>query len=123
MQFFEAIKTFWMKYATFSGRARRSEYWFAFLFYAIVYSAAEIVDPSHGDYNSRLAALWSLANTVPLLAIGARRLHDIGKPATNLLWFLLPVVGWVMLIVWFCRDTQPGANAYGDSPKPAAGSN
>ena len=122
MNFTTAIKTFWVKYATFSGRARRSEYWFAILFCAIVSSAAEILDPTHGDYNSRLGALWSLATAIPSLAIGARRLHDIGKKATNLFFLLLPVVGWIILIVWFCRDSAAGSNEFGESVKPAKSS-
>lgn len=120
MNFTTAIKTFWVKYATFAGRARRSEYWYAILFCALVSTAADAIDPSHGDYNSRLAGLWSIATALPTLAIGARRLHDIGKRATNLFFLLLPIVGWIMLIVWFSRDSQPEANEFGEPVKAAS---
>lgn len=121
MNFKDAIKTFWVKYATFKGRARRSEYWFAVLFVTLVSSACQLIDPSHGDYNSRLAGVWSLATFIPSLAIGVRRLHDIGKRGTYLWFALLPIVGWILLIVWFSTDSQPGTNAFGESVKPTAG--
>lgn len=121
MDFPTAIKNFWSHYLTFTGRARRSEYWYAILFAALVSTAAEIIDPSHGHYSSRLRALWLLATCLPSLSIGARRLHDIGKRGTNLFFILLPIVGWIILIVWFCRESQPGSNEFGEPVKPLTG--
>ena len=119
MTFANAIKNFWINYVVFTGRARRSEYWLAFLFVFLVSAAAGIVDPSHHGYDSRLQGLWSLATALPLISAGARRLHDIGKKATNLFWLLLPIPGWIFLAIWFAREGQPGANEFGEAVKPA----
>ena len=58
-----------------------------------------------------------LACLIPSLAIGARRLHDIGKSGWNLLLGLIPLVGCIILIIWFCQDGQVGPNEYGEDPK------
>jgi uncharacterized membrane protein YhaH (DUF805 family) len=122
MKFGEAIKSFFRKYATFSGRARRSEYWFAVLFVALVGMAASIINPGHMDedgwrQSGTLENLWSLATLVPSLAIGVRRLHDTGRSGKYLFWLLLPLAGAIMVIVRLCEDSAKGANDYGDPVK------
>ena len=64
-----------------------------------------------------LASLWSLALLIPGLAVTWRRLHDIGKKGTNWFWIFVPIVGWIMLIVWAARPGQEGPNQYGPDPK------
>ena len=117
MSFGTAIATFWSKYATFTGRARRSEFWFAQLFLVLVSLAVAIVFPGQGDSNSAASNLWALATLVPSLAIGARRLHDTGRSGKNLFWLLLIVVGWIILLVYLLEDSKPGTNDYGDPVK------
>jgi uncharacterized membrane protein YhaH (DUF805 family) len=117
MSFGTAIATFWSKYATFTGRARRSEFWFAQLFLLLVSLAVAIVFPGEGDNNSAMSNLWALATLVPSLAIGARRLHDTGRSGKNLFWLLLVVVGWIILLVYLLEDSKPGTNEYGDAVK------
>lgn len=117
MSFGTAIATFWTKYATFSGRARRSEFWFAQLFLLLVSLAIAIVFPGEGDSNSAATNLWALATLVPSLAIGARRLHDTGRSGKNLFWLLLVIVGWIILLVYLLEDSKPGANKYGEPVK------
>lgn len=117
MSFGTAIATFFSKYAVFSGRARRSEFWFAQLFLALVSIAIAIVFPGEGNDNSAATNLWAIATLVPSLAIGARRLHDTGRSAHNLWWLLLLVVGWIILLVYLVEDSKPGANKYGDPVK------
>ena len=117
MSFGQAIKSFWAKYATFTGRARRSEYWYAWLFVALVSAAIAIVFPGHGNQSSPQSQLWSLATLIPGLAIGARRLHDTGRSAKNLWWLLLVIVGWIILLVYVLEDSKPGANEYGEPVK------
>lgn len=117
MSFGEAIKSFWSKYATFSGRARRSEYWYAWLFVSLIAAAVAIVAPGHDGDSSAASNLWSLATLVPGLAMGARRLHDTGRSAKNLWWLLLPVVGWIILLIYVLEDSKPGANEYGEPVK------
>lgn len=110
-----AIKRFFQNYATFSGRARRSEYWLAILFWYIVSMALTIIAGDSGL--TVLASLWSLATFVPALAIVVRRLHDTGKSGWYYLWILLPLVGWIIILVQLCKDSEPGTNQYGPNPK------
>ncbi len=105
MDFGTSLKTCFSKYATFEGRARRSEFWW---FYLAVFI---------GSWIPYLGAIWSLVVIIPTLAAGARRLHDTGRSAWNLLWMLLPVVGAILLIVWWAQDSKPGANEYGEPVK------
>lgn len=87
MSFGAAISSFFTKYATFSGRARRSEFWYVALFTTLVSIVISIVAPGpFMDFNgvmvqqqSMLANLWSLATLVPSLALTWRRLHDVNK--------------------------------------------
>ena len=105
VEFIEACKMFWKRYAEFEGRSRRSEYWWAYLMTFLLGCIPGL------NYISGLACL------IPSLAIGARRLHDIGKSGWNLLIGLIPIVGWIILIIWFCQDGQVGPNEYGEDPK------
>lgn len=118
MGFGEAVQSVFSKYATFSGRARRSEYWYFVLLQVIVtavlnglYSATESVA------FSAILVLFDLALLVPSLAVCWRRLHDIGRSGAYYFFVLIPLVGWILLLVWMCQDSQPGANQYGPSPK------
>lgn len=118
MGFGEAVQSVFSKYATFSGRARRSEYWYFVLLQVIVtavlnglYSATESVA------FSAILVLFDLALLVPSLAVCWRRLHDIGRSGAYYFFVLIPLVGWILLLVWMCQDSQPGANQYGPNPK------
>ena len=107
--FIDAIKLFFTKYADFSTRSRRSEYWWAFLFCTLASMAAGII-------SKNFAGLWSLAVLIPTIAISVRRLHDIGRPGTWYLLNLIPIVGSIILIVWYCQDST-GDNQWGPNPK------
>ena len=107
--FIEAIKLFFTKYADFSTRSRRSEYWWIVLFGVL---ASAVAGAILRDYSW----LWTLAMLVPSIAIGVRRLHDIGKGGAWYLLNLIPLVGSIILIVWFCQDSAPD-NQWGPNPK------
>ena len=116
MQFMEAVKSVFSKYATFSGRARRSEYWYFFLFCFIVNLVlSALIGAAEGL--AFLSTLWSLATLVPTWAVSWRRMHDIGKSGAWYFIILVPIVGIILWIVWVCRDSEPGSNFYGDCPK------
>jgi len=125
MSFGDAIKSFFTKYVTFSGRARRSEYWYSVLFTTLVSTAIMIIWPGSVDYigeieiqrASAISDLWSLAIFLPSLAITWRRLHDIGRKGTYFFFILIPIVGIIMLIIQLAKDSQAGANAYGEPVK------
>jgi len=121
MSFVDAIKSFFKNYANFKGRARRSELWWAVLFTSLVSAGLSIVFPgpiteAYGftiQQNSPIVSLWSLATLVPSLAITWRRLHDVSKPGTYFLFILLPIVGWILLLIDLVKDSTPGANTFG----------
>jgi uncharacterized membrane protein YhaH (DUF805 family) len=125
MSFGAAIASFFSKYATFSGRARRSEFWYAVLFTTLVSVAISTVSPGSvmvvNDFaipqSSFASNLWQLAIFVPSLALSWRRLHDVGRNGTYYLFILIPIVGWIMLLIQFLKDSQPGANAFGEPVK------
>jgi uncharacterized membrane protein YhaH (DUF805 family) len=108
----QAFLRFWKKYATFSGRASRSEYWWVVLIssvVSIVFYLVELVaaggdvaaaDTAMTDPGDILNYLWSLATVVPSLAVSVRRLHDVDRSGWWMLIGLLPLVGWILLIVW-----------------------
>lgn len=99
MTFVESVSTCFKKYADFSGRATRSEYWWFFLFALLLPPAAMMV----GDAVSRLS---SLALVLPSLAVGARRLHDVDKSAWFLLLWLIPLIGWIVLMAWAAQEGE-----------------
>jgi uncharacterized membrane protein YhaH (DUF805 family) len=125
MSFGAAIASFFSKYATFSGRARRSEFWYAVLFTTLVSVVISTVFPGSVmvvndvaiPQSSLASNLWQLAIFVPSLALTWRRLHDVGRKGTYYLFILIPIVGWIMLFIQFVKDSQPGANAFGESVK------
>lgn len=108
MDFMAAVKTCFSKYADFSGRATRSEYWYFFLFNFIVGIVL--------GWIPFLGWLVSLALLVPSLAVAWRRLHDMGKSGAFYLFILIPLVGWIFVLIWLCKETQPGDNQYGPQP-------
>lgn len=104
------------QYADFNGRARRQEYWMFILFNLIFSVVASVLDTVLGTWGA-IAGLYGLAMLIPSLAVGARRLHDIGKSGWMLLVALIPLIGAIWLIVLFVMDSTPGSNEYGANPK------
>ena len=100
MSFQEAIKTCFAKYADFTGRASRAEYWWWVLFVVLCSMALSMV-------GHVLGALFSIAVLLPGLAVGARRLHDADHSAWWLLIAVIPLVGPIVLIVMFLQPTAP----------------
>ena len=62
-------------------------------------------------------SLYNLIWLLPGLAVAVLRLHDIGKSGLNVLWVFLPIIGWIMLLYWYCQDSQPEENKWGANPK------
>ena len=110
------------KYTVFSGRARRKEYWFFVLWYVIISIGLAIIDAVAGlrigDVGV-LQVLYALAVLIPSLAVAVRRLHDTGRTGWWLLIGLIPLIGFIVLLVFMFLDSQPGENEYGPSPKAA----
>ena len=108
MNFFDAIKTCFSKYVTFSGRASRSEFWYFYLFSIILNIILFIVS----DIFMWVSALLLI---LPLLAVTARRLHDINKSGWWQLIGFVPIIGWVM-IFFYIKKSDLEDNKYGSIP-------
>lgn len=108
----------WKKYAEFSGRARRMEYWMFTLFNYIIYFVLALslsaITPKGAIF---ILAIYTLAILLPSIAVLVRRLHDTGRSAWWLLIALVPVVGGIVLLVFMVLDSDAGENQYGPSPK------
>ena len=110
------------QYADFNGRARRKEYWMFFLFNMIFAFVAAILDNVIGTASPELGdgilyGLYALALFIPGLAVGVRRLHDVGKSGWMMFIALIPLIGAIWLIVLMVTDSNPGENQYGENPK------
>ena len=107
----EAFTRVWKKYAVFTGRASRSEYWWWALASAIVSAALNAISPTvvngQPTGSSALGGLWVLVTIVPSLAVAARRLHDVNLSGWLLLLALIPVLGWIALIVMLAQRENP----------------
>lgn len=126
-----AVKTVYGKYATFEGRASRSEFWFFRLFYLLVFAAFIAVGITLSSFNKPgeppnpaiatlitvlgiAAVLFLIANIIPEIAVSVRRIHDTGADgAWFVLWFFFGIVG----LIWSCIPGTPGDNPYGSDPR------
>lgn len=132
MNFMEAVKSVYGKYATFGGRAARSEYWWFVLFNIIVAIIIMAVESMLGLGSGSMSAdgggvsasyaggplsiIWSLGNLIPSIAVGVRRLHDTDRSGWWLLIGLIPLIGAIVLIVWFAAKGTTGPNQHGADP-------
>ena len=111
----------WKKFAVFGGRARRREYWFFTLFNMIIALVLGLIDGFLGFTTEFgigiLGGLFSLAIIIPGLAVAIRRLHDTNRSGWWLLIALVPFIGFIILLVFYLTDSDPGDNRYGPNPK------
>ncbi len=106
MGFSDAIKRCFSRYSQFEGRAARPEYWWFWLFVFVVTAAARVL----GDVVNAITALVMI---LPLLSAGVRRLHDTGRSGFWLLLCFVPVVGWIVVVIFLAERGFPGPNDYG----------
>ena len=127
MGFMDALTTvFRNKYATFSGRASRSEYWWSYLGYFVIATVLQIfaiiggiilIDAGELALLPSLIALVGIvAMIIPTIAVSVRRMHDTGKSGWMLLILIIPCIGFILWIVWMVEDGQAHDNAYGPVP-------
>ncbi|MBP5707801.1 MAG: DUF805 domain-containing protein [Alphaproteobacteria bacterium] len=127
-----ALKNFWVDYVGW-GRARRSEYWWVILFYEWVFPfvvsfvlnfMAGFAAAVFGGYDNAISVLftgadvlisglWTLVLMVGCFCLVARRLHDTNRSNWNVLWVLLPIIGWIVLLVYLCQPGDKKANRFG----------
>lgn len=123
MGFGEAIQTCLAKYATFRGRASRSEYWWFYLFFLLVLTATAILDmallgydPANPSAAPWLSVVGLLALFLPSLAAAIRRLHDTDKSGWWYLLTFVPVVGGIVLLIFLLLRGTAGSNRFGPDP-------
>jgi uncharacterized membrane protein YhaH (DUF805 family) len=123
MTFPDAVRRCFTLYATFAGRARRSEFWFFWLFNLLAHGVAGILDAALFSVAAPLNAIVSLVLLVPNLAVAVRRLHDVGRSGWWLLIVLVPLIGIVVLLIWYLSRGEDGPNRFGTDPRaiPQAG--
>jgi len=112
------------KYAVFTGRARRKEYWFFVLFNIIISILLGVIDGVTGSFSPEagmgiLGGIYTLAILIPGLAVSVRRLHDTSRSGWWLLIALIPLIGGIILIVLMASDSKSEENQYGANPKLA----
>ncbi|MEX2980697.1 DUF805 domain-containing protein [Streptomyces sp. C36] len=107
------------KYATFSGRAGRPEFWMFTLISFVISIVLAVIDSTLGTAPV-IGLVYSLAVLLPGLAVGVRRLHDIDRSGWWLLLALIPILGSIVLLVFFALPGTPGENSYGPKPLEAA---
>lgn len=118
--FFDAIKN---RYADFDGRASRQEFWMFNLFYLLFVIAISLLIIPFGNSETGLniifgiIVVYSLGLAIPIWAVTARRLHDIGLSGWWSLLSFIPYLGTVVLLIMCCMDSKPGSNKYGNNPK------
>jgi uncharacterized membrane protein YhaH (DUF805 family) len=137
MTFGAAVQSCLSKYATFTGRAPRSEFWWFWVFTILVDIAAVILGSvfftssfsNHGmggsvhgwsmmAYPGWLPSIAHLLLFLPSLAVAVRRLHDVGRSGWWLLIMLVPLFGFLLLLFWWVQPSEPRDNAHGPSPSP-----
>lgn len=107
------------KYVGFSGRAHRTEFWMFTLVSTIISIALVIVDVSLGlgdEYGGVLSSIYALAVFLPALAVGSRRLHDIDRTGWWQLLLIVPLLGLIVLIVFWVKESDAGSNEHGPNP-------
>lgn len=124
MGFADAVKSGFANYVNFSGRAPRAAFWWWYLFYCVALMAAIFLDTllfqTAGSDGAYLYLLASVGLFLPTIALGVRRLHDVDRSGAWLLIMFIPLVGFIMLLIWFCTPGTWGSNSYGASPYKAA---
>ena len=118
MNFFEAISSGFRNYVGFDSRATRSEYWYWTLFMILLTIATSVIDIAilGASQFSPVTTIASLATFLPALAVSIRRLHDLDRTGWWVLLALIPLIGAIILIVWFCMRGTVGPNRFGPDP-------
>ena len=114
----QAIRSAFARWLTFSGRSGGTEYWWFVLFGAIVFGLASLLDHAVFGRDALFGAICALVFLMPSLAVAVRRLHDTNRSGWWLLLVFVPLVGNIVLLIWFCTPSTPGPN--GSGPMPGA---
>ena len=126
MTFMESVRTCLKEnYCNFEGRAPRSEYWWFALFAVLLGIVTSIIDGILGTVTANgiglISSIASLALIIPSIAVAVRRLHDTDRSGWFYLLNFIPIIGWIVLIIFFVQQGTNGRNRFGDDPlRPAS---
>ena len=112
----QAISSAFARWHTFSGRAGGSEYWWFVLFGTIVFGLASLLDHAAFGRDALFGAICTLVFLMTYVAVAVRRLHDTNRSGWWLLLVFVPLVGNVVLCIWFCTPSTSGPNRFGPMP-------
>ncbi len=115
MSFGDAVRSGFDNYAQFGGRASRAAFWWWFLFTVLVGIAVDLIGVAIGSWYV-LHAIVTLALLLPNLSVGVRRLHDTDRTGWWLLIAIIPLIGWIVLLIFFLEASNAGENRYGPPP-------
>ncbi len=115
--FANSVRICLQKYATFQGRAPRAEFWFFTLFVIIVgFTLGTVIGNLRANVHANfqvVLVIFYLGIILPSISVSVRRLHDLGKSGWWCCLSLIPVIGWIILLVWFCNSGTEGDNRFG----------
>ena len=114
MNFGQAISSGFSNYVNFRDRAARSEYWYWVLFIFVAEIVTFIIDAVIGARVT--TGIFGLVTFLPGLAVAVRRLHDLDRAGWWILLSLIPLIGWIILIIWACSKGTDGPNRFGPDP-------
>jgi uncharacterized membrane protein YhaH (DUF805 family) len=114
MGFGEAISAGFSNYVNFNDRASRSEYWYWILFTFIAEVVVAAIDRALGIH--LIAGLLVLAIVIPTFAVTIRRLHDLDRSGWWIFLSFIPLIGGIILLIWFCTRGTEGPNRFGPDP-------
>ena len=117
IRFTDAYKLAWVNFAKFTGRSRRSEFWFFVLANFFVDLVLYIIGIFLGDIGLFIPFIYFLVILIPSIALAVRRLHDIGKSGWYILIGIIIIPGIFILLYYHCQDSEERQNEYGPSPK------
>jgi uncharacterized membrane protein YhaH (DUF805 family) len=117
--FGDSVTLCFRRYTQFTGRSPRAEYWYFVLFLVLVYLAAVILDAALFDGAAVFYTIASLGLLLPGLAVAIRRLHDLDRSGWWVCLSLIPLIGSIILLVWFVSPGTPGPNQFGPDPLTA----
>ncbi len=114
-EFILAYLDMWQNFAVFTGRSNRGAYWRVVAVNILIGLVLGILSRILGIFGW-IASLYSLAAFIPGIALSVRRLHDVGKSGLYLLFALIPLVGWIIVLIPMIRESDPDENLYGPVP-------
>ncbi len=120
------------RYAQFEGRSDRKEFWYYVIFYVVVSCILSVLDGLlfGGNYTivsdqgwrmsydrDVLGGLFNLVSLIPWIALQVRRLHDTNKSGWLVLFWWIPIIGWLLLLIWYCEKGDAASNVHGEAPE------